>query len=414
MPAKRSAHPAILFLIFGLLTTAPAQTFTVLHTFKGAPTDGEAPLGALVRDAAGNLYGTTVEGGAGRCGNFNCGTAFMLNKTGKELGVFSFDGKDGQFPSAGLFRDAAGNLYGTTDQGGANCYAMGFSGCGTVFRLNNTGTEIRNYSFKGTPDGYFPGSPVVQAGGSLYGTASAGGIDDLGAVFKIDERGTEAILYSFTGGSDGCDPDPGVIPDAAGNLYGVASDGGIGFCNSGLGTVYELDATGKLTVLHAFAGEDGANPDSRLLFDAQGNLYGTTQNGGSSSECGSTGCGVVFEVSPQQGGEWSEAVLYSFCSLPGCADGERPLTGPVVRDAAGNIYGTTYFGGTYGNGVLFKLAPGGLETVLHSFSGGADGANPIGGLVTDGKGNLYGTAEQGGDVACNPPHGCGVVFQLAP
>jgi uncharacterized repeat protein (TIGR03803 family) len=187
----------------------------------------------------------------------------------------------------------------------------------------------------------------------------------------------------------------------------------------GAGVVYKLDASGNETLLYSFAGgSDGANPDSVLLLDAQGNLYGTTENGGN-SECGGTGCGVVFELSPQSGGNWTETVVYTFCSVSGCADGERPGVGPLVLDAAGNLYGTTIFGGAYQScnadtcGVVFKLDPEGNETVLHSFTGGADGADPAAGLIMDKAGNLYGTAELGGNLKCAADkQGCGVMFRL--
>lgn len=419
MEAMPPSYPAILLLIFGLLTTAPAQTFTMLHTFKGAPTDGEAPYGPLNRDAAGNLYGVAAEGGAGKCGNSSCGIAYALNKVGKELGVYSFKGANGQFPSGGLLRDKAGNFYGTAVQGGDATEACGGAqggGCGVAYRLTKTGKEVF-YKFQGTPDGYEPGALLTEdAEGNFFGTTALGGANGVGTVFKIDKTGRESVLYSFTGGADGCFPDQGVVRDTAGNLYGTTLQGGAGFCNSGLGTVYELNAAGNFTVLETFGGVDGAYPDSHLLLDSQGNLYGTTQNGG--IECG-TGCGIVFELSPQMGGTWIETVLYDFCSLPQCADGESPDGGPLAMDLMGNLYGTSVFGGISTRqcngtcGVVFRLDVTGKETVLHSFTGGADGAFPTG-LIIDTSGNLYGTAQQGGDGACASPHGCGVVFELTP
>jgi uncharacterized repeat protein (TIGR03803 family) len=227
------------------------------------------------------------------------------------------------------------------------------------------------------------------------------------------------VLHNFAGKPDGALPYPGVIRDAAGNLYGVTSDGGTGTaCDFGCGTVFEVDTTGKETILHDFdRGADGADPDSVLLFDSQGNLYGTTAAGGN-GECGGTGCGTVFELSPQPGGSWKETVLYAFCSLSGCADGEAPGTGPLVRDAHGNLYGTTYFGGAHRNcngdacGVVFRLDTSGKETVLYSFTGGAGGAFPLAGLVMDATGALYGTTQGGGDPSCID--GCGTVFKIIP
>jgi uncharacterized repeat protein (TIGR03803 family) len=239
-----------------------------------------------------------------------------------------------------------------------------------------------------------------------------GGDYGFGTIFKIGNTGEETVLYSFTCYSDGCGPN-GVILDTAGNLYGVAFDGGVAFGNSGYGVVFELDTAGSLTVLHTFeSGSDGANPDSALVFDPAGNLYGTTQNGGN-GECGGTGCGTVFEVSPQPQGQWSETVLYAFCSLSNCADGQKPLFGPLAMDSAGSLYGTTIFGGPANDGVVFKLDTSHSETVLHSFTGGADGAFPEAGVILDRAGNVYGTGSGDGDTSCNP-NGCGTMFKIKP
>lgn len=422
-----------LFLTFTLLLLSAvlparlhAQTFAVLHTFTGP--DGAEPIGVLVLDGSGNIYGTTGIGGTGtKCPNFSnsgCGTAFVLNKTGKEVGLYSFDGANGAGPYAGLLRDATGNLFGTTIAGGTDGQACGGAqgfGCGVAFRLTKTGKEIV-YKFKGTPDGYAPESLLVEdTAGNIYGTTYEGGADTLGAVFKIDTKGKETILHSFAGppegGGDGAFSYEGVIMDAAGNLYGVTSGGGA----YGAGVVYELAPGGEETLLYSFTGfSDGSDPDSVLLLDSQGNLYGTTAGGGSSPECFSiNGCGVVFELSPQSGGSWTETVLYTFCSLPGCADGQEPGSGPLVRDSGRNIYGTTVFGGKStvqcngSCGVVFKLDSTGHETVLHSFTGGTDGAFPLAGLTMDSSGNLYGTTQAGG-ATCYTSFTCGVVFKITP
>jgi len=178
--------------------------------------------------------------------------------------------------------------------------------------------------------------------------------------------------------------------------------------------VFELDSAGNETVLYGFTGgADGGVPDSVLLEDSAGNLYGTTEQGGNSECTGGAGCGVVFKLSPQSGGGWSETVLYTFCSLSNCADGAYPGTGPLVMDPAGNLYGTTYFGGTYDDGVVFKLDTAGNETILHTFTGGADGGFPNAGLIRDNAGNLYGTAS-GGGATCYTSFTCGVVFKITP
>lgn len=390
------------------------QKFTVLHTFHGAPTDGEAPFGVLVRDSAGNFYGTTTEGGTGKCKpGPGCGTAFKLDKNGKLVWLHSFTGRNGRYPFAGVLRDRTGNLYGTTLAGGTHCpHGYGFAGCGTVFKLDKAGNEDLLYSFAGTPDGVNPEALLVgDAAGNLYGTTLYGGTSSgYGTVFKVDAEGKETILYRFAGPPDGAFPYASVIRDAAGNLYGVADDGGEFCC----GTVYMIDTTGEETILYSFSGgPDGSGPSSVLIADSEGNLYGTTVGGGN-GECGGSGCGVVFELSPQSDGSWTETTLYTFCSLSNCADGEEPIAGPLVRDAAGNLYGTTYFGGTDDDGVVFELSPTGKEMVLHNFTGGKDGAFPWAGLTKDSAGNLYGVAEEGGDTNCYAPHGCGVVFKLAP
>jgi uncharacterized repeat protein (TIGR03803 family) len=418
-PAEKAFFVICLALLLTLVITAQsAQTFKVLHTFHGK--DGARPIGQLVLDREGNFYGTTGVGGLGAC-QLGCGTAFKMNMSGTITWTHSFRDSNGQNPGGGLLRDSAGTLYGTTAVGGIPNNDICSFGCGVVFTLDKTGKkETVLHKFTGTPDGYFPFSLLVEdLGGNLYGPTDAGGVDGLGAIFKVDEGEKESVFYSFSGGSDGCEASAGVILDSAGNLYGVTLMGGAGFCNSGYGVAFKLDAGGNETVLHTFEGSDGANPASVLLFDSQGNLYGTTENGGSSGAC-EGGCGTVFELSPQENGGWLETVLYNFCSLSGCADGLVPGNGPLVRDAAGNLYGTTEFGGTYRNcngegcGVVFKLDATGKETVLHSFTGGRDGASPVSGLTIDSDGNLYGAAVSGGDLKCKSGTnlGCGTVFKI--
>jgi uncharacterized repeat protein (TIGR03803 family) len=420
------AKPIFMILMTLLLASvAHAQTqatkFKVLHTFRGK--DGAAPTGTLVRDSAGNIYGTTSGGGTGGCDGYGCGTVFKMTKEGKEVWLYSFKGTNQIDPSAGLLRDANGNLYGTTENGGKirnGCGGIQAGGCGTVYKVDKTGKATVRYKFEGFPtDGYFPAALLVKDdSGNLYGVTNEGGTSDFGTVFKVEASGKETILHNFSGppdgGGDGASPSAGLIRDASGNLYGVTAAGG----DYGAGTVFELNPNGKETLLYSFTGgSDGDGPDSVLLADSDGNFYGTTKGGGSSQVC-DDGCGTVFELSPQNG-SWTETVLYSFCSLSACADGEEPLVGPLVRDSEGNLYGTTIFGGAYRNcngdacGVVFKLDPSGKETVLHSFTGGADGAFPYAGLTRDSSGNLYGTAWQGG-AKCFTSYTCGVVFKVTP
>jgi uncharacterized repeat protein (TIGR03803 family) len=394
-----------------------AQTFKVLHTFHGP--NGYGPGGVLVRDAAGNLFGTTEAGGTGKCGSSGCGTAFKLDKRGRQAWLHSFHGANGISPSAGLLRDVAGSFYGTAVEGGKSNHDECPGGCGVVFGLDKSGRETVLHKFTGDPDGYFPEALLVQdSAGNLYGTTYEGGKHGSGTVFKVDGAGKETVLHNFAGMPDGALPYPGVILDAAGNLYGVTSDGGTGTaCDFGCGTVFEVDTAGEETILHDFQGDDGADPDSVLLLDSNGNLYGTTAGGGN-SECGVSGCGLVFELSPHSDRSWTETVLYAFCSLSNCTDGERPGTGPLVRDANGNLYGTTIFGGRSRNcngvgcGTVFELDASGKETVLYSFTDRVDGGFPLAGLVMDAAGSLYGAAQAGGDPSCT--NGCGTIFRIRP
>jgi uncharacterized repeat protein (TIGR03803 family) len=402
-----------LLLAMALAAQAQAQSFKVLHAFHG--TDGADLDGLLVRDEAGNLYGTAEVGGTGKglCVNFRegCGSAFKLNSEGKLLWSHSFNFTNGALPFVGLTRDPVGHLYGSTMNGGnTKCYQ---DGCGLVFELDGTGKSERVlHKFTGGSDGMFP-EPLLarDAAGNLYGTTWTPN----GNIFKIDTKGKLTVLYTFTSFVY-CQPNWGVILDAAGNMYGTASS-----CSDAPdGIVYELDTAGNLIILHTFGGSDGAEPDSALIFDSSGNLYGTTYSGGTGQEC-MGGCGTVFKLSPNGGGTWGESVLYNFCSLSGCADGYEPGSGPLAMGPAGNFYGTTSSGGGSGCGgagcgVVYKLDSSGHETVLHTFSGGKDGSRPFAGLVMDKAGNLYGTTDGGGDASCplNAGNGCGVVFRITP
>jgi uncharacterized repeat protein (TIGR03803 family) len=386
-------------------TQAQARKFKVLHTFHG--TDGAGPDAQLVRDTTGNLYGTTGTGGSGKCQG-GCGTAFKMDKAGRLVWLHSFNGANGETPFPGLLRDAAGNLYGTTGYGGKVNNHVCPTGCGVVFKLDNSGKETVLHKFNGVEE-WFPVGPLVEdRAGSLYGV-----VQNFGSVFKLDKTGKESVLFSFGCGSDGCDPAAGVILDAAGNSYGTTFDGGIG--TQCCGVVYRLDTSGVETVLHTFEGPDGAGPTAPLLMDSAGNLYGTTKYGGNLQCRGGEGCGVAFELSLNSNGTWAETVLYKFCSESNCIDGQLPGNGALVRDASGNLYGTTVEGGIHtscsggsGCGVIFKLDGSGGETVLHNFTGGMDGYYPLAGVTMDAAGNLYGTAAGGG------AGGDGTIFKIIP
>jgi uncharacterized repeat protein (TIGR03803 family) len=410
-------------LVLGVVTTqlAQAQTFTVLYTFTGG-TDGGVSQAPLVRDAAGNLYGTTTVGGDLACEYDGvmpgCGTVFRLDPTGKETVLHSFTGApDGADLVSGLTGDSTGHFYGTTRFGGGT--GCSGSGCGVVFKVTKAGKETVLYTFTGGDDGDYPDSLIRDATGNLYGTTFLGGgtgcnVSGCGTVFKMTKAGKETVLYRFTGGDDGAYPG-GLIRDAKGNLYGTAAGGGdMSDCDgSGCGVVFRLSQTGKETVLYRFTGgADGAYPGG-LIRDAKGNLYGTA-GGGDMSDC--TGCGVVFKLAPNG----KETVLHSFTGPP---DGRIPEG--LLRDSTGNLYGTTAEGGDSncieggGCGTIFKVDPTGKETVLYTFTGSPDGELPLAVLIMDASGNLYGTTAFGGNP--NSPcfdgthiTGCGVIFKLAP
>jgi uncharacterized repeat protein (TIGR03803 family) len=247
---------------------------------------------------------------------------------------------------------------------------------------------------------------IHDSAGNLYGTTYYGGANGAGTVFKVASTGTESVLYSFTGGSDGKWPQGRLVRDSLGNLYGTTYGGGLMNCDGGLhgcGVVFKLDTTGMETVLYSFTGAtDGASPTAGLIRDGAGNLYGTTYAGGEAN-CplkGSAGCGVVFKVSKTG----TMSVLHTFIN----SDGSNPAA-DLIRDSAGNLYGTTKFGGGSGFGTVFKLDSAGNETTLYSFMGTPDGVAPLAGLVKDTAGNLYGTASSGG--VNDAP---GIVFKIVP
>jgi uncharacterized repeat protein (TIGR03803 family) len=370
---------------------APAATETVLHNFNPSAPRGQYPYAGVIRDSAGNLYGTTWAGGTGGAGVvYKLDPAIQTPGGWLETVLYSFTGgADGGYPNAGVIRDSAGNLYGTTTYGGSG---EGSAGSGVVYKLDTAGQETVLYTFTGGADGSQPAAGVIRdAAGNLYGTTPYGGTGGAGVVYKLDTSGHETVLYSFTGGADGGNPGVGVIRDSAGNLYGTTGfGGGCFFC----GVVYKVDPSGNETVLHRFTGgADGGVFAGPLVRDSAGNLYGTTLGGGTG------GAGVVYKVDTSG----NETVLYTFT---GGADGANPYA-RVIRDSAGNLYGTTQYGGTGGAGVVYKVDTSGNETVLYSFTGGADAANPVAGVIRDEAGNLYGTTESGGG-----PANLGAVYKL--
>ena len=420
----------------------------VLHRFTGGK-DGGVPIGGLIIDAAGNLYGTTTGGGnLSGCQQQGCGTVFELipQASGgwkeKVLHNLSPDGTEGAGPYGTLVFDSSGNLYGTASEGGDPKYCSDYAvpGCGVVFELSPTDNgewkEKVLYSFKGTTsDGALPDSGLVfDAAGNLYGTTASGGlggcqIGPCGVVFRLTHisgaKWSEKVIHRFRGGSDGGISFATLILDKAGNLYGTTELGATSLCRGqyGCGVVFELTPAShgkwKETILHRFTGgKDGAGPDAGLIFDAQGNLYGTAGWGGAVRYCDGNGCGVVFELSPSGNGKWEEKVLHSFT---GGKDGATPVAS-LIFDAAGNLYGTASGGGNpicqFLCGVAFRLTPssGGTwkENVLHSFAD-TDGAYPESSLTLDPAGNLFGTTIWGGYLKdCSFRPGCGVVFEIMP
>jgi uncharacterized repeat protein (TIGR03803 family) len=365
--------------------------------------DGAYPTSGLVFDTKGNLYGTTENGGA----NFY-GTVFQLthSKSGwTENVLYSFaNGSDGAYPSGALVFDEAGNLYGTAVSGGSTSCS---NGCGTVFELvpgsGGSWTFSVIYSFTGGKDGFAPayGSLILDKAGNLYGTAEMGG-KGAGTVFElIHSKGgwKEKTLYQFAGGSDAGFPLAGLSWDAAGNLYGATVRGGAG----NAGAVFQLKqikAGWKEKVIYSFTGgNDGAYPEyGGVTLNAAGDVYGAVAGGGASGQ------GVVFELEPSKSG-WKESVLSSFT---GGSDGGQPFAG-LTFNPAGNLFGATAYGAN-GDGTVFELAhtkSGWKESTLHIFAV-SDGAFPYGSVVIDGKGRIYGTTFRGGSGSA------GVVFEVTP
>jgi uncharacterized repeat protein (TIGR03803 family) len=315
-------------------------------------------------------------------------------------------GSDGANPYAALLMDAAGNFYSTTYFGGDVDCALGPPGCGTIFKLAGNGKETLLHRFAGNPDGAIPNQGLIaDKQGNGYGVTTVGGDFDNGTVFKISKTGKTSILHSFTGGADGGLPNASLIVDPSGNLLGTTYVGGNTSCTiltqPGCGVVFELDpTTGVETVLYAFNGSPGGIGPSSALTRDAGGNLYGTTYYG-----GTAGYGVVFKLDMHG----NEQVLFSFDDVHGSGP-----AAPLLLESGGVLYSTTFSGGTSGLGTVFSLSKSGLK-VLHSFTGGSDGANPEAGLIADLSGNLYGTTFYGGDdIACNQTHyvGCGVVYQM--
>jgi hypothetical protein len=439
---------ALFTVILSLASAASAEwKEKVLYSFQGLP-DGSVPVGAVVFDKAGNLYGTTQDGGSSSCPSVvQCGTVYQLAPPAKQGGpwtetvLYIFKGntsKDGASPYGGLVIDAAGNLYGTTGYGGTgNCTVLGSKlGCGTVFELSppkqkgGKWTETVLYSFPTPKQGFSPaGDLVFDGAGNLYGATTYGGgygtncgdayYQYCGTVFELSPpktkggKWTEKVLHSFAGGTDGANPNGGLVLDSKGAVYGTTYFGGNrgGQCGSvGCGTAFQLKppatkgAAWTEKQLHLFAGgNDGRLPSAGVTFDSKTNLYGTT-------------VGTVFRLAPPstKSGRWKETILYAFNSCETGCDPEGKLT----FDGLGNLYGTTYSAQSV-SGTVFRLRPPGQKqhvwtfSLLYGFQGTPDGAQPAASLVVDNSGNLYSTTTKGGTGTCSF-YGCGTVFKVWP
>lgn len=394
--ASRMTRTAVALAIMSALMFASRSAraqFKVLYSFTGG-TDGGQPNASVIAGIDGNLYGTAPFGGHLSCSfGQGCGVVYKLTKAGTETVVHSFaGGADGANPYAALVTDASGNLYGTTVSGGAKCAA---SACGTVFRIGAHGEETVLYSFTGGADGGGPSSALLlDKAGNWYGTTAFGGLFNVGTVFRLDPAGHETVLYSFTGISDGAYPGlDRLAVDAEGSLYGITASGGDLNCNSGTGcgTVFKLTQAGALTVLHTFVnGADGFFP-SGVTLDPKGNVYGTTQTGGVGNK------GVLFKISDTgaDAAPGTFSVLFSF----GPSQFAVVPIGSVSVCADGNVYGISQGGGSTGWGTLWKVDQRGKGTVVHSFDfvpgGGHPSASPQWSQGADGA-VFYGTAPEGG------------------
>jgi len=322
----------------------PSGTLTTLHSFNG--TDGWGPFAGLVQATNGNFYGTTVKGGANHvCDSAGDGTVFKITPSGTLTTLHSFNCTDGAYPYAGLVQASNGDFYGTTEAGGASIIL------GTVFKITPSGTLTTLHSFDGT-DGATPMGTLIQGtDGNFYGTTLTN------TVFKITPSGTLTTLHWFAGPpTDGADPYAGVVQASDGNFYGTTTGGGASSsaCPSGCGTVFKMTPSGTLTTLHSFDSTDGVSPEAALLQATDGDLYGTTFEGGTNANCAVGGCvGTIFKITPRG----TLTTLYNFCPQTGCLDGGFPVAA-LIQDTNGSLYGTTTLGGADGDGTVFSLAVG--------------------------------------------------------
>jgi hypothetical protein len=445
---------SVIAVLLSLITFSYAEwKEKVLYSFKGT-SDGSLPVGSIVSDTSGNLYGATTQGGGGNCAPIAaCGTVYELSPPSKQGGPWTeavlnvFKGKqyeDGELPVGGLLIDAVGNLYGTTGYGGTgNCTFLGFpGGCGTVYELSppktkgGAWTETILYSFPDAKHGYLPnGDLMFDKQGNIYGATEFGGgkgttcdvnYPSCGAVFELKRpakkgaKWTETILHAFAGGRDGANPNGGLVMDGNGAIYGTTFSGGNQGCHTnfgiGCGTAFKLSppsgniTTWAETILHRFQmPPDGDQPSAEVTLGKNGAVYSTTYRGGTRASVG-----TVFELVPRGNGTWREHALHNF---QGGDDGSYPL-GPLVFDGQ-HLYGTaTGDGGQNRSGVVFQLTPqvghqGWTLTPLYAFRESPDGVQPDAPLLVGGNKKFYSTTRFGGTgSACQS--GCGTVFEVSP
>lgn len=407
----------VLQICVWIACSAPAQTFTTLVTFNAS--NGDESEGSLVQGSDGNFYGTTYQGGDLTCGApYGCGTVFKVTPAGTLTTLHNFETKDGAHPMTGLVLGSDGNFYGTTNASGAiSCMSV----CGTIFRITPGGalTTIYNFcSLTNCADGAQPQAALIQGSdGNFYGTTTVGGDASCnapfgcGTIFVVTPTGSLTTIHAFSG-SDGASPNSSLLLASDGNFYGTTFGKG---ANTSGGTVFKITPGGTLTTLYSFCAQtncvDGAAPLSSLVEGGDGNLYGTTSNGGDAACAPPVGCGTVFKITTSG----ALTTLHVFCSATDCPDGTNPYAG-LTLGKDGNFYGTTTAGGNtgcnYGCGTVFSITPAGQLTTLHVFSG-ADGTHPQAGLIQTSNSDFYGATLYSGSPTCNSNTGCGTLFQLA-
>lgn len=379
-------------MLLASLVASQAQTYSVLYSFRGGA-DGANPWSPLIRNPQGDIFGTTWAGGD------SYGVFFKISSDGTETVLHAFDEPDGERPMGQIVRDAVGNFYGTTLQGGA-------SDAGIIYRMDKTGSVTTLFSFHPYVGQDPAGGVTMDSSGNLYGTNQAGGGTSTtgnpydGDVFELSNSDVYTVLHRFVENTpDGSSPESNLLRDSLGNLYGTTVSGGDYACTKGCGVVFKVSADGVERVIHRFTGQpdDGASPNAGLVRDHAGNFYGTTISGGVAN------AGTVFKID----NAGNETVLYSFQE----EDGMQPRA-PLVMDSIGNLYGTTQFGGgtTCPCGTVFKIDTSGVETILHRFTGQGtgDGKQPFAGLILGSDGSLYGTTYRGGS------WNAGTVFKITP